>query len=400
VSQLFIICGARRNMQGVRVDRGGSARLGTVRGDLEAERNAGIEAQDGLQVTVEGRARFKGDATVGCDFECGSLKAEKGTLRIAGNLVVHGDVNVENALIVDGSVTAGTIGAGGKVKAKSIKCTAFTVGGTIEVSDTLEAESVRVGGRIMASKARIADLNVGGHAEVGRGSIQGRIRVGGTFLSKSELEFGSILVGGRAELGTAKGDRIEIGGRLAARGDVTCRETKIGGMVEIDGNFGGETIEVGGELKVSGSLALTGRLAVGGLLEVHDTFTGKEADIGGGFRGGKAVLAGAAKVDGRVETSAGFKAGAIKIGANGTCRGPLVGGEIELGKRCEAEGVYGSRVVAGKGTNAKEIVAQDVELHDGTVVGRITYTGSLEMKGGATCKSPPEKAASLPAFPL
>ena len=60
-------------MQGLRIDRGSSARLGTVKGDLDAQRNAGIEAQDGRQVTVEGRARFKGDGIVRCDFECGSL---------------------------------------------------------------------------------------------------------------------------------------------------------------------------------------------------------------------------------------------------------------------------------------------------------------------------------------
>ena len=139
-------------------------------------------------------------------------------------------------------------------------------GRAIEISDALEAESARVGGYIIAAKARLADLSAGERAEISGGTILGRIKVGGIFISKSELEFGSISVGGK----------------------------------------------------------------------------------------------------------------------------------VELGKRCKVQAVYGSKIVAGKGVTAGEIVAEDVELHDGAVVERITYTRSLEMTGDAACKTLQKRSQASP----
>ncbi|AIF83048.1 hypothetical protein NTE_00973 [Candidatus Nitrososphaera evergladensis SR1] len=390
--------------QDVRVERGNSATLGRVEGNLKVEKNATIEAADGSnrQVTVAGSARFRGDCTINCDFECRSLKVEKGTLRVAGNLLVHGDVDVENALYVDGSIAAeGGVAGGGIISAGSIKCRVVRVGGTLKVSDTLDAESVKVGGKVIVQKAMLVDLSVGGQAEIGSGAVQGQIRVGGTLLSKSELEFDSITVGGRVELGTAKGRGINVGGRLATTGDLACEKIKVGGIVEVGGNCSGATLEVGGETRVAGSLALTGKLGVGGDLQVKDTMTGADIGVGGRFKAGKAILTGWAWIGGQVETGAGLKAGGgIKIASHAECKGPLVGGMVELGKRCKVQDVYGSKVVAGKGAEAEKIVADEIEIHDGCTVGQTTYTRRLETGRNVTSKSASEKVASLPAFPL
>ncbi|AIC17016.1 hypothetical protein [Nitrososphaera viennensis] len=387
----------------VRVERGGSAALGRVEGNLSADKDATIEAADGGKVTVAGSARFRGDCTVNCDLECRSLRVEKGTLKIAGNLQVHGDADIANALYVDGSIVAadGIIAVGGTVKAGSVKCRIIKVGGTLEVSDTLDAESVKVGRKMVSQRARLVDLNVGGQAEIGSGAVQGQIKVGGTFQSKSELEFDSISVGGKVELGTGMGRSIKVGGRLATTGDLTCEEIKVGGIVEIGGNCSGEILEVGGETKVFGSLVLTGKLGVGGDLQVRDALTGTDMRVGGRFSGSKAMLAGRAWIGGQVETSAGLKAGGeIKISPHAECKGPLVGGTVELGKRCKVQDVYGSKVVVGKGAEAEKIVADEIEIHDDGTVGQATYTRRLETGRNAVCRNPPEKTASLAAFPL
>src|SRR5581483_10445990 len=119
------------------------------------------------------------------------------------------------------------------------------VGGTLEVSGTLDAESAKVGVKVIVQSARLADLSAGGRAEIGGGAVQGQIRVGGALSSKSELEFDSITVGGKVELGSAKGRSINVGGRLATTGDLSCEKIKVGGLVDIGGSCAGGTLEVG-----------------------------------------------------------------------------------------------------------------------------------------------------------
>ncbi|HEX6562205.1 MAG TPA: hypothetical protein VF016_09300 [Nitrososphaera sp.] len=385
----------------VRVEHGSSVALGNIEGNLSAEKDSRIEAAEGSggKVTVAGSARFRGDCTVNCDLECKSLKVEKGTLRVAGSLLVHGVIDVENALYVDGSIAAEDVAGGGIIKAGSMKCRIVRVGGTLEVSGTLDAESAKVGGKVIVQSARLADLSAGGRAEIGGGAVQGQIRVGGALSSKSELEFDSITVGGKVELGSAKGRSINVGGRLATTGDLSCEKIKVGGLVDIGGSCAGGTLEVGGETKISGSLSLTGKLGVGGDLQVRDTLTGVDMGVGGWFKAGKAILTGGAWVGGKVETSEGLKAAGIRIASHAECRGPLVGGTVELGKKCRVQDVYGKKVIVGKGAEAVKIVADEIEIHDESTVSQATYTRRLETGKNVTCRNP-EKVASLAAFPL
>jgi len=45
-------------------------------------------------VTVTGCASFEGNADVDCDFECDSLRVDRGKLNVSGNLTVHNGLDV------------------------------------------------------------------------------------------------------------------------------------------------------------------------------------------------------------------------------------------------------------------------------------------------------------------
>ena len=102
-------------MAEARIPKGSTVRLGRVEGDLRAENHALIQALDGSEVVVTGKARFEGNVEVDCNFECASLKSTDGLVRVSGGLLVHGDIDVEDALYTRGNLKAQQIDVGGRL---------------------------------------------------------------------------------------------------------------------------------------------------------------------------------------------------------------------------------------------------------------------------------------------
>src|SRR5579859_7159884 len=115
-------------MPDVRVDRGSTAKLDRVDGKLEVASNARITAAKGGLVTVTGGAHFEGNAEIDCDFECDSLKVDRGRLTVSGSLTVHKGLDVAHTVQAGGTIRAGDIDVGGKMFARSISC-----GGSVRV---------------------------------------------------------------------------------------------------------------------------------------------------------------------------------------------------------------------------------------------------------------------------
>jgi predicted acyltransferase (DUF342 family) len=417
-------------MPELRVEKGSTAKLDRVEGDLRVGGNARITAAKGNLVTVSGSAYFESNAELGCDFQCDSLTVERGTLRSTGNLVVSKGADVAHTLKVEGKISAQSIEVGGKMHAGSVSCGGpVRVGGIVEVDKTLEAESVDVGGKVSVRGAvKIKDFDVGGKAEVGGGSISGHVRVKGVFASSGPLEFGDLQVFGKCALPAGcKGQKVSTFGKLSVAGALTCEEIKVDGFTEVHGDCSAGNIVVNGWLKVHGFLTVSGTIETSGQGEVLDEVRGTDLRVGGRFRARKILLTNKAEIAGEsLETKQGLKAKSVTVGSGTSCRGPIVAERVELGsslvnfanwgsswagqsirvraigRMTSAEDIYGGEVVLGKNSRCGRIFANRVEVADGCTAEQVVYTEELRgaAKGKVFFTRPPEKAQSLPPFPL
>lgn len=387
----------------VRVIREGeTVKLGRVEGDVKAENHALIQASEGSLVFVAGTAFFEGSVEVDCDFECGSLQSSDGIVRVNGNLTVHEDIEVEEALYAKGNVKAKRVDVGGRLSVgMSLETQKADVGGSLEVQGNVVAESMEIGGSFEAlGELKLKDLDVGGSVEVGGGEVTGTIDVGGRFTSRKELRFDRLETGGSVELNGGKGKKIEVGARLQSKGDLDCEEMEVGGLAVVEGNLSGRTAEVGGKIRVSGDLALTARLEVGGLAEIGGVISGTDVEVGGILRAAKGLLSGSVEIGGSVETSQGFKANRIEIGKGASCVGNLVGGVVHIGKRAQVQDVYCSRLEVEGGSKLGKVYAESVDIGDTCIVGGLVYTKEFREGERVIHLSPPQKSGSLPPFPL
>jgi cytoskeletal protein CcmA (bactofilin family) len=415
-------------MSDVRVERGTTARLEHVEGNLKASRNARISAAKGNLVRVSGGAYFEGSAEIDCDFECDSLRVDRGRLKVTGNLTVRNDMDVAHSVEVDGAIRARRIDVGGKLLAKAISCErSVTVGGIVGVAEALEAESVEVGGKVAVSgNVKIKDLGVGGKAEVGGGSISGQVKVGGVFASSGPLQFGEMQVYGKCTLPAGcKGQKISTFGKLSVAGALSCEEIDVGGVTDVQGDCNAGKISVNGRLSIYGSLAVAGTLEANGSGEVGGEVKGTDLRVGGTFRARRVILSNEADIAGELETEQGMKAKSVTIRSGTRCKGPVIGGRVELGmsslaianwraswagqsiqmrfvgRMTDAEDVYGEEVILGRNSRCRKIFAKRVEVADGCTVEQIIYTEELRGENHKVFfNRPPEKVPSLPSFPL
>lgn len=414
-------------MPDVYVERGGTARLGRVEGQLTAANNARIEAAAASRVTVTGGAHFEGNAEIACDFECDSLTVDRGKLTVNGSLKVRNEMDVAHSVDSSGSIRAGRIDVGGKLSSRSIDCErSIVVGGIVKVSENLAADSLEVGGKAeIKGRVEVRDMGVGGKAEVGGGSISGKVRVGGIFECYGSLQFGELQAYGRCDLPAgSKGRKISTFGKLSVAGDLSCSEVSVGGHTEVEGDCDADSVSVNGRFVARGSLAAKQRLEANGSVEVLNGVRAGELVAGGRLRSKTVIVAGGADVSGELETQGGLKAASITIRGGSRCRGPLVAERVELGKSAlvlsnwgaswagqsmvikgigrmtQAEDIYGHEVLLGAATRCRRIFGKTVEVGKGCTVDEISYTD--ELRGGTKSyfHKPPRRVPTLPPFPL
>src|SRR6266705_2782310 len=271
-------------MGDVSVDRGATAKLGQVEGDLRVGQAARIEPEDKV-IHVTGRVSCDGDAEFHGSLSCSEFSARHGKIRIEGDLIAKSEVKVDDGqLAIDGSLEAATVTVdkalriGGNARANdfdvggvlevrgTISGKKVDVGGSFKVQGTAEVEEVDVGGTVdIASIVKFAKLDVGGMARIGGGEVSKDVDVGGKFESTKPLKFSKIDVGGLAILveGGEGGD-VDVGGKFESRADLSFNSLDVGGMASINGNGKGVEVDVGGLLRVSGSLTLEKDLDIGG----------------------------------------------------------------------------------------------------------------------------------------
>src|SRR5437763_13605284 len=96
-------------MGDVSVDRGATAKLGRVEGDLRVGEAARIEPEDKV-IQVTGRVSCDGDAEFHGSLSCSAVSARHGKIRIEGDLNAKGEVQVDaGQLAVDRTLEATTV---------------------------------------------------------------------------------------------------------------------------------------------------------------------------------------------------------------------------------------------------------------------------------------------------
>lgn len=413
------------------IQRGARVKLGRVEGGLRVRSGATIDSsEEGKAVIVSEGAYFEGTAEINCNFECDSLRVEHGgTLKVNGNLTVHGLLDVMHSINSSGTIRAEEIDVGGRIFASAIHCEGRArVGGTLDVENTLEAKSVEVGGRARSlGTVRLQDLNVGGVADVGGGSISGQIRVGGRFSASSRLEFGDMQVLGRISLPPGcRARRVSTYGKLSAAGDLDCDELEVQGLMEVRGNCKTQKIDVMGKLVVEGLLESSGDLDTAGTTEIGCEFRGANLRVAGRFKAQRAIASNELELGGHCETREGMKGNAVVVHSGSRCRGALVGSRVDIrrsydvavpnwskgwagqiaqmrliGRETRVEDIYAKEVHLGRAVRCAKIFAEVVEFEEGCIAEKVEYT--RELRGpvkSAYFQIPPEKVAKLPNPPI
>jgi len=407
------------------VAAGSTARLGNVSGDLRVGRKATIMAESGGRVTVSGGAYFEGPVTIACDFECGRMRVEgkgfgpSGDVLVKGDLLAHGDLEIDASTEVAGTITAERVDIGGHLKSKGIASKDLRVGGHLDTRGSLKAGDVDVGGHLSVDEQLdISNLRVSGHTEIGGGTIRGDIKARGHFKSYSKLTFGTIQVYGHLTLPAGStGDKLVASGKVGFEGDAFCRVMEINGVAEAERDCGAENLKVNGKLGVKGTLKVSEKFEVLGSVET------KGVECGTLVVGGKLVTdrisTGQAILGGQVRTTRGLKAKEVVVGTGSRVNGPIVGEVVEVGKGLDLGGfwaqasswrlmghmtsvddVYGREIRVDRYSQVKRIYAETIRMQSGSVADEVNYTKEVDISEGVRLEKPPRKLDRLPDAPL
>lgn len=409
------------------VSAGATAKLGRVEGELRAGRGATIKAESGGKVVVTGGATFDGAVTIDCDFECQTMRVEGrgygpgGNVTIRGKLTVHGRADINATARVDGEVESEDLDVSGHFQSRSLTSKRVRVGGHMTVEGALKAESADVGGHMrVRGGVDLVNLRVGGHAEIEGGTISGEVKVRGHLRTSKRLTFGEVEVFGSLTLPAGSGgQRLSALGTVEFKGDASCKELDVSGTARIRGDCTADNIEVKGKLDVSGSLKVSKRLRVYGTMDSRGPVECETLGVLGKLVAERVSAGGHADIAGEVNTQAGLKAQSVLIGRGSKVTGPLVGGEIEVGRETDfgsmwglpwwrsavgrmttVEDVHGGTVRIGQNSSARRVFGEVVELKEGSTVYQVTYTKVLNMASKQYLHDPPVKADRLPEPPL
>src|SRR5919198_6450603 len=193
-------------MSNINVKRGSTVRLGRIEGELKVGNNARIETTiDGGLVVVSKGAYFEGSAEINCSFECETLKVGYkgwGPLRLAGNITVHKKLEIGGSIEVSGTVQAEEIDLVGKICAESIKCARFNALGNASVMGNLNCDDMEIS-KVTRVQGNCVAKTVG---------VNGQLRLQGTLQSVE-----SVVIYGSADISqVVKSPSLKIGGKFRA----------------------------------------------------------------------------------------------------------------------------------------------------------------------------------------
>jgi len=408
-------------MGDVSVDRGATAKLGSVEGNLRVGEAARIDPEDKV-IQVTGRVSCDGDAEFHGSLSCSEFSARHGKIRIQGDLNAKGEVKVEDGqLNIGGSLEAATVSVdktlwiGGNARADefdvggvlevrgTISSKKVDVGGSFKVQGAAEVEEVDVGGTVdIASIVKFAKLDVGGMARIGGGEVSKDVDVGGKFESTKPLKFSKIDVGGLATLveGGEGGD-VDVGGKFESRADLSFISLDVGGMASINGNGKGVEVDVGGLLRVSGSLTLEKDLDIGGRAYIGAELRLDSLEVGGSMEADLIIAQKSIEVGGDLKTIKGTKGDTVDLRHGSRASGSIVAREVSVGHGGRVEDVYADTLEMEQDSRARNLYFREGVIEAGVhVEGEVLYTDTIEASPDVKFAKPASKVSYLPKAPL
>ncbi len=372
--------------------------------DLSAGQVLDSSGLEGIEVT--GTLRCRGPGRVEGSLRCAELRVDGGDLEVRGTLTVAGEVNLHRArLEVANDLNAGEIRGDKALTVRgSLHTDEVELSGNLDVVGRTTARRVEVGGTAeLRGPVELSELEVGGRVVVGGGAISERVEVGGRIDTTASLRFRALEVGGWAQLGaSAEGETLEVGGTVDCTGDLTLTKSiEVGGRIRVEGTLRCPRIEVGGLLHAT---AIDGEeIEVGGAAEVVGALSGRRLEVGGRLVAERVTVRERVEVGEEILTRTGLKSRLIRIEERSVVRGPLVGTDVTVGRKSVIEDVWATRVLLEERVVARNVYADRIELEEGvTISGATLYTQGLEPGSRERIRfgEPPRQVSDLPPPPL
>jgi hypothetical protein len=323
------------------------------------EGRIGVGEQSTVTQLTLGTANVENNLIVAGSIAAGKSTAPTATLDVAGAVAVSGNANLgSNTLRVEGA----NVGVG---KGTGIISKTLDVGGTLEVAGTTTLLGVAAVGRGTAGNNT---LDVSGTV-----GVASRLAVGKTSAPTNTLEVvGNEFVSGRLTVGsqTIGANVLDVAGNAA-----------ITGQVYVGKNTGIYAVDVSGTVGVTGATALLGSVSVG------KTSAAVALDVSGAGRfsgamgiSGDLIVAGTVfDVDVATRT--------VGIGKISTGAATLdVSGSAAVSQSLTVSGnISGGRILAGKtvaGTTILDVSGAGL-ISGGLTIGRtVAGTAALDVSGG------------------
>jgi len=174
----------------------------------------------------------------------------------------------------------------------------------------------------------------------------------------------------------------------------------VGGAANVEGDAEGDSADVGGVLKVAGSLTLSEDLEVGGAVSVGKALkSGRSIRVGGVLRAGIQIECPDISVGKTVEAPHVRAVKRFRIGRRGQVRGFIEGGDITIEEKARGETFYGDTIRVEEGARVKNLYGRCIYIErNATVEGVILYTESCEVERGARLREEPRRVDTLPAL--
>ncbi|MBN1331029.1 MAG: hypothetical protein JXA54_16270 [Candidatus Heimdallarchaeota archaeon] len=371
-------------------------KLSEVEGDLLLGKGAVIIAQN-KTIIINGRIRNKGGFKCKGNLEVRSIRSDKGSVKIFGDLIVNKEVDVDRSLIVKGRVVAEEIKAGLIVKVdKGITSDSVKSGLKTLLRGENKIDSINSGTKtILHGTHTIGSINTGTKAKlfgilniekVSSGTKiiaeQGKITsasAGLSVIASGNVEIERASAGLSIKMNNGNLKNGSAGLSIISKRRLTFETLSAGLSVKLNQGGLGEKINAGLRIKSGSDLEATESLNAGLSCIAKGDITTNELSVG-------------RKIIGKY-----IEAKTIRVAKKGKLYGIVQAERVVLNEKAKARNLYVDELEMFEQSNAKNVFAKSITVEDYAILrGKVEYTQTFEAEPKAKIRTHPKKVDSLP----